>query len=99
MRHRQATLGHHLHQISQTQLESKIPAHAQDDDFPVEVATLEQLLYGLWLAHRRPQPVQHASVADRTALFAPEPDSALSQWYKARTEHAPERTRKTMIVA
>jgi transposase len=25
--------------------------------------------------------------------------SALSQWYKARTEHAPERTRKTMIVA
>jgi transposase len=24
-------------------------------------------------------------------------DSALSQWYKARTEHAPERTRKTMI--
>jgi len=26
-------------------------------------------------------------------------DSALSQWYKARTEHAPERTRKTMIVA
>ena len=26
-------------------------------------------------------------------------DSALSQWYKARTEQAPERTRKTMIVA
>jgi putative transposase len=26
-------------------------------------------------------------------------DSAQSQWYKARTEHAPERTRKTMIVA
>jgi transposase len=26
-------------------------------------------------------------------------DSTLSQWYKARTEHAPERTRKTMIVA
>ena len=26
-------------------------------------------------------------------------DSALSQWYKARTEHAPQRTRKTMIVA
>jgi hypothetical protein len=42
MRHRQAALGHHLHQISQPQLKSKIPAHAQDDDFPVEVATLEQ---------------------------------------------------------
>jgi len=26
-------------------------------------------------------------------------ESALSQWYKARTEHAPQRTRKTMIVA
>ena len=49
MRHRPAALGHHLHQISQTQLKSKIPAHAQDDDFPVEVATLEQLLYGLGL--------------------------------------------------
>jgi hypothetical protein len=43
MRHRQAALGHHLHQVLQTQLESKIPGHAQDDDFPVEVATLEQL--------------------------------------------------------
>jgi transposase len=26
-------------------------------------------------------------------------DSTLSQWCKARTEHASERTRKTMIVA
>src|ERR1700738_1525019 len=47
MRHRQATLGHHLHQVAQTELESKIPAHAQDDDFAVEVATLEQLGYRL----------------------------------------------------
>src|SRR5882762_8901360 len=69
MRHRQATLGHHLHQVAQTELESKIPAHAQDDDFAVEVATLEQLRYRLQLAHRRPQPVQHDSVADPTAPF------------------------------
>ena len=26
-------------------------------------------------------------------------ESALSQWYRARTEHTPQRTRKTMIVA
>ena len=26
-------------------------------------------------------------------------ESALSQWYKARTEHASQRARKTMIVA
>jgi len=42
---------HHLHQVSKAKLESKIPAHAQDDDFAVEVPTLEQLRYGLQLAH------------------------------------------------
>jgi hypothetical protein len=42
MGQRQAAFGHHLHQVSQAQLEAKIPAHAQDDDLAVEVATLEQ---------------------------------------------------------
>src|ERR1700730_2888528 len=70
---RQATLGHHLHQVAQTELESKIPAHAQDDHFAVEVTTLEKLRYRLQVAHRLPQPVQHDSVADPTAPFAPEP--------------------------
>src|SRR5882757_4780242 len=73
MRHRQAALGHHLYQVAQTELEPKIPAHAQDDDFAVEVATLEQLRYRLQLAHRRPQPAQHANVVDRSPPFAPEP--------------------------
>jgi len=41
---------HHLHQVAQTELEAKIPAHAQDDDFAVEVATFEQLRYRLQLA-------------------------------------------------
>ena len=35
-------------QVSQAQLEAKIPAHAQDDDLAVEVATLEQLLDALF---------------------------------------------------
>ena len=73
MRHRQAALGHHFDQIPQTELEPKIPAHAQDDDFAVEVATFEQLRHHLQLAHRRPQPAQHANVADRPPPFAPEP--------------------------
>src|SRR5260370_32495211 len=73
MRHRQAALGHHLHQISQAQLESKVPAHAQDDDFAVEVATLEQLLQALQLSHCRPSASSAASIADRIAPFAPEP--------------------------
>src|SRR5467141_979473 len=73
MRHRQAALGHHLYQVAQTELEPKIPAHAQDDDFAVEVATLEQLRYRLQLAHRRPQPAPHANVVDRPPPFAPEP--------------------------
>jgi hypothetical protein len=50
MRHRQAMLGHHLHQVAQTELESKIPVNGQDDEFAVEVATLEQLRYRLQLA-------------------------------------------------
>src|SRR5260221_14281154 len=42
MRHRQAPRGHHLHPVSQAQLESKIPAHAQDDDLAVEVSPLRR---------------------------------------------------------
>src|ERR1700674_1322928 len=78
MRHRQAALGHHLHQVTQTDLEPEIPANAQDDDFAVEVATLEQLLHDLQLAHCRPQLVQHTNLADPTAPFAPEPLSELA---------------------
>ena len=51
---RQAAFGHHLNQVSQAQLEAKIPAHAQDDDLAVKVATLEQLLDAHQLAHAHP---------------------------------------------
>src|SRR6516162_845369 len=73
MRHRQSALDHHLRKVPQTQLKAKIPAHAQDDDVAVGVATLEQLFYSLQFGHCRPRLVQHASVADRTVPFAPEP--------------------------
>src|SRR5512133_270078 len=71
MRHRQAALGHHLHQVSQAQLESKIPTHAQDNDLAVEVAALEQLLHAPQLAHCRPSASSAASIADWRPLFAP----------------------------
>ena len=38
--HRHATLGHHLHQISEAELEAQVPPHAQDDDLAVKVPTL-----------------------------------------------------------
>src|SRR6267378_3504310 len=93
MRHRQAALSHHLYQVAQTELEPKIPAHAQDDDFAVEVATLEQLRYRLQLAHRRPQPAQHANVVDRSPPFAPEPaslcETAVYSWLDDRRGSGP----------
>src|ERR1700748_2935121 len=77
MGQRQAAFGHHLHQVSQAQLEAKIPAHAQDDDLAVKVATLEQLLDAHQLAHAHPSGSSADIIADRIPTFAPEP-SALS---------------------
>ena len=70
---RQAAFGHHLHQVSLAQLEAKIPAHAQDDDLAVEVATLEQLLDAHQLAHAHPSGSSADIIAGRILPFAPEP--------------------------
>jgi hypothetical protein len=56
--HREATLGHHFHEVSQAQLEPKIPADAQNDDFAVEVSARKQLFQVLQLAHRRLLPLR-----------------------------------------
>ena len=37
----QATLGHHLDQIPEAQLEAKIPPHAEDDYLAFKVPSLE----------------------------------------------------------
>src|SRR5271165_6749556 len=42
--HRQAALGHHLHQVPEAELEAQVPPHAQHDDLTIEVATLEQFV-------------------------------------------------------
>src|ERR1700722_6412120 len=73
MGQRQAAFGHHLHQVSQAQLEAKIPAHAQDDDLAVEVATLEQLLAAHQLAHAHPSGSSADIIAGQILPFAPEP--------------------------
>jgi hypothetical protein len=43
MRHSDTSFGHHRDQISKTQLETQIPAHAQHYNLPVEVASFEQV--------------------------------------------------------
>ena len=60
--------------VSQAQLEAKIPAHAQDDDLAVEVATLEQLLDAHQLAHAHPSGSSADIIAGQIPPFAPEPD-------------------------
>src|SRR5271170_6421965 len=64
---------HHLHQVAQAQLEAKIPAHAQDDDLAVKVATLEQLLDAHQLAHAHPSGSSADIIAGQILPFAPEP--------------------------
>jgi hypothetical protein len=43
MGHGDPPIGHHDHQISQAQLEARVPAHAQNDDLSVEVPSFEQI--------------------------------------------------------
>jgi hypothetical protein len=40
-------LCHHLYQFSETELEPQIPAHAQDDNFPLKMANLEKFINAL----------------------------------------------------
>jgi hypothetical protein len=78
MGQRQAAFGHHLHQVSQAQLEAEIPAHAQDDDLAVEVATLKQLLDAHQLAHAHPSGSSADIIVGQILPFAPEPGDAPS---------------------
>ena len=50
MGHRQATLRHRLDEVSQAQLEPKIPAQAQNDDSEAEVSARKQMVQVLILA-------------------------------------------------
>jgi hypothetical protein len=68
----QTPLGHHVHQVAQTQLVAKIPAHAENDHLTVAVSTGEQPLHAPKLAHR-PLAVSSARyLNDSLPLFAPE---------------------------
>ena len=39
-----ASLGHHLNEVTGTEFEHQIPPDAQDDDFVVEMSTPEEIL-------------------------------------------------------
>jgi hypothetical protein len=84
---RQAAFGYHLHQVSQAQLEAKIPAHAQDDDLAVKVATLEQLLDAHQLAHAHPSGSSADIIAGQILPFAPEPDAGRTSSPLGRLTH------------
>ena len=43
MGHGDPPIRHHDHQISQAQLKARVPAHAQNDNLPVEVPSFEQI--------------------------------------------------------
>src|SRR5450755_2618791 len=73
VRKRQAPLGHHLHQVSQAQLEPQVPPHAHDDDFAAKwrPSNNSSMLFSLLIADL--QCVQLASVAEGAGEIAPEP--------------------------
>jgi hypothetical protein len=65
MRHGNAAVCHHDHQIPEAQLEARVPGDTQDDDLPVEVPSFEEIF-------DRYEPL-HLSIIVRHPAFAPEP--------------------------
>ncbi len=72
MRQSSSALGHHLDQVSETQLEPQIPPHAEDDDLPVEMAASEEIFN---TQHMGIGPLLSAFAGKYAPLprFAPEP--------------------------
>ena len=60
VRQRKPTLGHHLDEITKTEFVPQIPAHAEHDDLPVEMATFEKIIN-----------VQHAWLGSSRANLSP----------------------------
>ena len=53
VRQRKPTLGHHLDEITKTEFVPQIPAHAEHDDLPVEMAAFEKIIN---VQHAWPSP-------------------------------------------
>jgi hypothetical protein len=68
-----AALSHHLDEISEAQFEPEIPTHTENNDLPIEMAPLEELVNaqhaGLLSLRLR------VSEYDPTLQFAPEPSA------------------------
>ena len=44
MGQRNPAFDHHFHEIAKAELEPEIPAHAEDDDLPIEMAAFEKII-------------------------------------------------------
>src|SRR5580698_11346751 len=76
--HRQAALGHHLHQIPEAELEAQVPPHAQDDDLAIKVPTIKQLVHAREPRHRTALNSSVAGTVRRPAICTCTSDSAWS---------------------
>src|SRR5271163_539088 len=72
----QAALGHHLHQVTQTELVAQIPTYTQNDNLAVKVSSCKQLFQALQLAHSSDLTSPRSTLTALTSLFAPEPAGA-----------------------
>src|ERR1700744_6193414 len=66
--HRQAALGHHLHQIPEAQLEAQVPPHAQDDDLAIKVPPVKHPFTSGSLAIASPSTHPWAAKLQRPAI-------------------------------
>ena len=66
VRYAYAPFAHHGDQVSITELKAQVPAHAQDNDLPIEVSTFEQVL------DRYDRGIRPSS--PNASAFAPEPE-------------------------
>src|SRR3984957_5516675 len=62
VRQRQVAFRHHLHQVAVAELETQVPSDAHDDDLPVKVSALEQLIHTQEPGHRN-TPAYRQAVA------------------------------------
>jgi hypothetical protein len=63
--HRQAAFDHHLHQVSEAELEAQAPPHAQDDYLAIKVPTVKQFIQTREPGHHTASTHQMAGRVER----------------------------------
>ena len=72
VRQGQPAFGHHLDEITKAELVAQIPAHAEDDNFTVEMAPFEEFVH-VRQAHHLDHSTNFAGDYAALKRFAPEP--------------------------